>query len=226
MTEKEKQQAGELYNSNDRELFNERIKAKKLCAEYNAIECNDFQKRERLLDRLVALRGENTVIEPNFFCDYGYNIVIGDNFYANHNLVILDCADIVFGDNVFIGPNCGFYAAEHPIDAKLRNQGLESAKPIKVGNNVWIGGNVTVIGGVTIGDNAVIGAGSVVTKDIPANCVAAGNPCAPIRTLDVSETADTAEKPAEKKSEPAEKKPAPEEKPKSRRLEVRLVDKK
>ena len=155
MTEKEKQQAGELYNANDRELFNERIKAKKLCAEYNAVECNDFQKRERILDRLVALRGENTVIEPNFFCDYGYNIVIGDNFYANHNLVILDCADIEFGNNVFIGPNCGFYAAEHPIEANLRNQGLEYAKPIKVGSNVWIGGGVTVIGGVTIGDNAL-----------------------------------------------------------------------
>lgn len=225
MTEKEKQQAGELYNSNDRELFNERIKAKKLCAEYNAVECNDFQKRERILDRLVALRGENTVIEPNFFCDYGYNIVIGDNFYANHNLVILDCADIEFGNNVFIGPNCGFYAAEHPIDADLRNQGLEYAKPIKVGSNVWIGGGVTVIGGVTIGDNVVIGAGSVVTKDIPSNCVAVGNPCAPIKTLEPAAAAEAAaEKPAEKKPEPAEKKPAPEEKPKSRRIEIRRID--
>ncbi|MGN0615369.1 sugar O-acetyltransferase [Ruminococcus flavefaciens] len=225
MTEKEKQQAGELYNANDRELFNERIKAKKLCAEYNAVECNDFQKRERILDRLVALRGENTVIEPNFFCDYGYNIVIGDNFYANHNLVILDCADIEFGNNVFIGPNCGFYAAEHPIDADLRNQGLEYAKPIKVGSNVWIGGGVTVIGGVTIGDNVVIGAGSVVTKDIPSNCVAVGNPCAPTKTLEPAAAAEAAaEKPAEKKPEPAEKKPAPEEKPKSRRIEIRRID--
>ncbi len=225
MTEKEKQQAGELYNANDRELFNERIKAKKLCAEYNAVECNDFQKRERILDRLVALRGENTVIEPNFFCDYGYNIVIGDNFYANHNLVILDCADIEFGNNVFIGPNCGFYAAEHPIEANLRNQGLEYAKPIKVGSNVWIGGGVTVIGGVTIGDNVVIGAGSVVTKDIPSNCVAVGNPCAPTKTLEPAAAAEAvAEKPAEKKPEPAEKKPAPEEKPKSRRIEIRRID--
>ena len=225
MTEKEKQQAGELYNANDRELFNERIKAKKLCAEYNAVECNDFQKRERILDRLVALRGENTVIEPNFFCDYGYNIVIGDNFYANHNLVILDCADIEFGNNVFIGPNCGFYAAEHPIEANLRNQGLEYAKPIKVGSNVWIGGGVTVIGGVTIGDNVVIGAGSVVTKDIPSNCMAVGNPCAPTKTLEPAAAAEAAaEKPAEKKPEPAEKKPAPEEKPKSRRIEIRRID--
>ena len=163
MTEKEKQQAGELYNADDRELVNERIKAKKLCSEYNAVECNDFQKRERILERLLAMKGKKTVIEPNFFCDYGYNILLGDNFYSNHNLVILDCAQVVFGDNIFIGPNCGFYTAEHPVDAALRNQGLEYAKPITVGDNVWIGGGVNVIGGVTIGDNVVIGAGSVVT---------------------------------------------------------------
>ena len=240
MTEKEKQQAGELYFSNDRELVAERIKAKKLCAEYNAAECNDFQKRERLLDRLVALKGENTVIEPNFFCDYGYNIVIGDNFYANHNLVILDCADVVFGNNIFIGPNCGFYAAEHPVDAKLRNQGLEYAKPIKIGNDVWIGGNVTVIGGVTIGDNVVIGAGSVVVKDIPSNCVAVGNPCAPIKMLASGETPiseNAAEEPAqptepEKKAEPEKRAETAPERPQSplrprpRRLEIHRVDSK
>ena len=226
MTEKEKQQAGELYYANDKELLAERVKAKKLCVEYNAIECNDYQKKERLLDRLVALRGENTWIEANFYCDYGYNIVIGDNFYANHNLVILDCAEVIFGDNVFVGPNCGFYTAGHPLEYKVRNQGLEYAKPIKVGSNVWIGGGVTVIGGVTIGDNAVIGAGSVVTKDIPANCVAAGNPCAPIRTLEASEIADVVEKSAEEKLKAAEKKPTPEEKPKSRRLEIHLVEEK
>ena len=220
MTEKEKQQSGELYDASDRELFNERIKAKKLCAEYNAIECNDFQKRERILDRLVALRGENTVIEPNFFCNYGYNIIIGDNFFADHNLVIIDNADILFGDNIFIGPNCGFYTAERPVDANKRNQGLEYAKPIKVGSNVSIGGGVTVTGGVTIGDNVVIEAGSVVTKDIPSNCVAAGNPCAPVRTLETSEMADVTDKPEIRKTEPAV------EKPKSRRLEIHLVDEK
>ena len=123
------------------------------------------------------------LIEPNFFCDYGYNISLGNNFYANHNLVILDCAPVEFGDNVFIGPNCGFYTAEHPIDAETRNKGLEFARPIKIGNNVWFGGNVTVLGGVTIGDNAVIGAGSVVTKDIPANVVAVGNPCRILKAI-------------------------------------------
>ena len=157
MNEKEKQQAGELYNGNDKELVADRINAKKLCMEYNAVTYNDFQKRDRLLTRIIALKGENTVIEPDFFCDYGYNIIIGDNFYANHNCVILDCAEVVFGDNVFIGPNCGFYTAGHPLDAETRNSGIEFAKPIKVGSNVWIGGNVCVMPGVTIGDGAVIG---------------------------------------------------------------------
>ena len=183
MTEKEKQQAGMLYNGNDRELVAERINAKKLCAEYNAATYNDFQKKERLLVRLLALRGENTWIEANFFCDYGYNIIIGDNFYSNHNCVILDCAEVTFGDNVFIGPNCGFYTAGHPLNAEQRNSGLEYAKPIKVGNNVWIGGNVCVMPGVTIGDNVVIGGGSVVTKDIPSGTVAVGNPCKVLREI-------------------------------------------
>ena len=119
MTEKEKLQAGELYNSNDPELVAERTAAKKLCMEYNNATYNDYQKKERLLDRLVALRGENTIIEPDFFCDYGYNIILGDNFYVNHNCVILDCAEVIFGDNVFIGPNCGFYTAGHPLDATI-----------------------------------------------------------------------------------------------------------
>ena len=183
MTEKEKLQAGELYNGNDRELVNDRAAVKKLCMEFNAAVYNDYQKKARLLDRILAFKGENIWIEPNFFCDYGYNIFIGDNFYANHNLVILDCAEVSFGNNVFIGPNCGFYTAGHPVDAPTRNSGLEYAKPIKVGNDVWIGGNVCVMPGVTIGDNVVIGAGSVVTKDIPSGVVAVGNPCAPLRKI-------------------------------------------
>lgn len=183
MTEKEKQQAGELYLGNDPELMADRVKAKKLCAEYNASPYNDFQKKERLLDRLLALRGENAWIEANFFCDYGYNIIIGDNFYANHNCVILDCAEVTFGDNVFIGPNCGFYTAGHPIDAEQRNSGLEYARPIKIGSNVWIGGNVCVMPGATIGDNSVIGGGSVVVGDIPSGVVAAGNPCKVLREI-------------------------------------------
>lgn len=208
MTEKEKLQAGELYNGNDKELVAERISVKKLCAEYNSATYNDFQKRERLLSRIIAFKGENTWIEPNFFCDYGYNIMIGDNFYSNHNLVILDCAEVTFGDNVFIGPNCGFYTAGHPLDYKARNAGLEYAKPIKVGNNVWIGGNVSVMPGVTIGDNVVIGGGSVVVNDIPSGVVAVGNPCKPVK--DIPESTFVPEE------EPQEEEPVVEEVKKSK----------
>lgn len=116
-------------------------------------------------------------------CDYGYNIEIGENFYSNHNLIILDGNKVTFGDNVFIAPNCCFYTAGHPIDYNTRNQGLEYAKPIEVGNNVWIGGNVVVLPGVKIGDNVVIGAGSIVTRDIPSNSVAVGNPCRVIKEI-------------------------------------------
>ncbi len=116
-------------------------------------------------------------------CDYGYNIELGKNFYSNHNLIILDCAKVTFGDNVFIAPNCGFYTAGHPLDYETRNKGLEWAKPITVGNNVWIGGNVVVLGGVTIGNNVVIGAGSVVTKDIPDNSLAYGVPAKIMKKL-------------------------------------------
>jgi len=185
MTEKEKQQAGELYNGNDPELVKDRVSVKKLCMEYNSATYNDYQKRSRLLDRILPFKGGNTCIEPDFFCDYGYNIELGENFYSNHNLVILDCAEVRFGDNVFVGPNCSFCTAEHPIDFTVRNKNLEFAKPIKVGNNVWIGTNVCVMPGVTIGDNVVIGGGSVVVKDIPSNVVAVGNPCKPVKEIPV-----------------------------------------
>lgn len=177
MREKEKMLSGNLYNPNLDGLLEERIEAKELCKKYN------FTGNIKYLKKLFGKTGSNFQIEPNFFCDYGYNIEIGENFYSNHNLVILDPANVTFGDNVFIGPNCGFYTAEHPLDAQRRNQGLEYAKPIKVGNNVWFGGGVTVISGVTIGDNVVIGAGSVVVKDIPSNVVAVGNPCKVIKQL-------------------------------------------
>ena len=183
MTEKEKQQTGELYNANDKELLAERAAAKKLCMEFNASTYNDYLKKDRLLDRLLPFKGENTWIDPNFFCDYGYNIFSGNDLYINHNCVILDCAEVTIGDNVYIGPNCGIYTAEHPVDAEARRQGLERAKPVKIGSDVWIGGNVTVLPGVTIGNNSVIGAGSVVVKDIPDNVVAVGNPCCTIKKL-------------------------------------------
>ena len=123
------------------------------------------------------------MIEPNFFCDYGYNIEFGGFVYINHNSVFLDCAKIKIGENTLIGPNCGFYTAAHPTDAKERLKGLEYAKPITIGKEVWIGGNTTIMPGVSIGDRAVIGAGSVVTKNIPPNVVAVGNPCIPIKGI-------------------------------------------
>ena len=123
------------------------------------------------------------MIEPPFYVDYGYNTRVGKGFYANHNLIILDCAPATFGDHVFIGPNCNFSTAGHPFDVAQRNAGLEYAKPITVGSNVWIGMGVQILPGVTIGDNAVIGAGSVVTKDIPAGMLAVGVPCRPIRQI-------------------------------------------
>lgn len=184
MNEKEKMLAGELYAADtDETLVKERFHCKTLCHKYNSLLPNQIEEKISLIRELLGKVEEKFLIEPNFYCDYGYNISLGNNFYSNHNLVILDCAPIEFGDNVFIGPNCGFYTPEHPLDAETRNKGLEFAKPIKIGNNVWFGGNVTVLGGVTIGDNVVIGAGSVVTKDIPSNVVAVGNPCRVIKAI-------------------------------------------
>lgn len=182
MREEEKMINGELYNSNDPELFSKLMNAKKLCVKYNNVFLDDKDKGNEILKELFYKTGEEFFIMPNFYCDYGFNITIGEKFYANHNLVILDCNKVTFGDNVFIGPNCGFYAAAHPIDKELRKS-VEFSKPITVGNDVWFGGNVCVLPGVTIGDNVVIGAGSVVTKDIPSNVVCAGNPCKVIREL-------------------------------------------
>jgi len=141
------------------------------------------QERDKVIKEIIGKTGKHVIIEQSFQCDYGYNIELGENFYSNHNLVILDPAKVIFGDNCFVGPNCSFCTPEHPLDAETRNKGLEYAYPIKVGNNVWFGSNVVVTGGVTIGDNSVIGAGSTVVKDIPSNSVAVGNPCRVIKSI-------------------------------------------
>lgn len=183
-TEKEKCRKGELYDANnDKELIAERQRCKKTCHKYNMLSPDKTVERENMIRNLFGKTGNRFVIEQPFFCDYGYNIEIGENFYANVNCVILDGAKVTFGNNVFIAPNCGFYTAGHPLDVAARNLGLEYAYPINIGNNVWIGAQVCVLSGVTIGDNCVIGAGSVVTKNIPANSLAVGNPCRVIRKI-------------------------------------------
>lgn len=183
-TEKEKAHLGELYDANfNMELVAERDVCKDLCFEYNQLPPSQKEDRASLLRILLGKMGKTFLIEQPFYCDYGYNIEVGENFYANFNCTILDGAKVTFGDNVFIAPGCGFYTAGHPLDVKQRNLGLEYAYPIKIGNNVWIGAQCIILPGITIGDNTVIGAGSVVTKDIPANVVAVGNPCRIIKQL-------------------------------------------
>ena len=184
MTEKEKMQQQMLYDANyDTELIRERQVAKNLCYQFNQLRPSDETNQQQILSQLLGKKSDNCCILAPFWCDYGYNIEVGKNFFANHNTVILDGAKVTFGDNVFIAPNCGFYTAGHPIDAERRNQGLEYAYPITVGDNVWIGAGVQVMPGVRIGSNVVIGGGSVVVKDIPDNVVAVGNPCRPIRPI-------------------------------------------
>ena len=183
MYERQKMINGEIYQPFCKELENDRLKAKKLCVEYNSLQPKEKEKKQEILNQLLGNAGNNSVIEPNFFCDYGYNIELNGFVYVNHNSVFLDCAKITIGDNTFIGPNCGLYTAIHPLNAAERIKGVESAKPITIGKEVWLGGNVVILPGVTIGDRTVIGAGSVVTKDIPSDVVAVGNPCKVIKEI-------------------------------------------
>lgn len=183
-SEKAKAKAGKIYDANyDAELVAERAACKEKCYELNSLPPSKVEEREKIIRELLGKTGNSFLIEQPFYCDYGYNIEIGENFYSNVNCVILDGAKVTFGDNVFVAPNCGFYTAGHPLDAAQRTQGLEYAHPITIGNNVWIGAQVCVLPGVTIGDNTVIGGGSVVTKSIPPNVVAVGNPCRVIRQI-------------------------------------------
>ena len=184
MTEREKMIAGMMYNADDAELLEGRMRARLLCRKFNDLMPDEEEERVKALKELLGKTGERIWIEQPFLCDYGCNIEVGERFYANYNLVILDCAKVTIGDNAFIAPNVGIYTAAHPIVAEQRNiHGFEFAAPVTIGNNVWIGGGVQICPGVTIGDNTVIGAGSVVTKDIPANVVAAGNPCRVLREI-------------------------------------------
>lgn len=183
-SEKAKAKAGRLYDANyDAELLSERVACKEKCYKLNNLSPLQIKERENVVKHIFGKTGNIFTIESPFYCDYGYNIEIGENFFINMNCIILDEAKVIFGNNVFIASGCGFYTAGHPLDVERRNQGLEYAYPITIGNNVWIGAQVCVLPGVTIGENTVIGAGSIVTKSIPSNVLAAGNPCKVIRPI-------------------------------------------
>ena len=182
-SEKQKMLSQKPYIASDPELSKERIHAQKTCFEINSLSPEFVEKRNQLLKNLLGSVKDNFYVEPPFHCDYGYNISIGEKFYSNYNLIILDCAKVSIGDNVMLAPNVSIFTAGHPIDAEMRNKEWEYAIPVKIGNNVWIGGNTVINPGISIGDNTVIGSGSVLTKDIPSNVIAAGNPCKVIRKI-------------------------------------------
>lgn len=183
MTEWEKAQAGYLYLPEEEEICSWRLACKEKCFEFNQTSPRNWERKKEILHELFGEIKGNLMIEPPFWCDYGFNIRVGQNFYANHNCVILDAAPVSFGDSVFIAPNCVFSTAGHAIDSEFRTEGYEIALPITVGDRVWIGASVTVLPGVTIGDDCIIGAGSVVNRDIPSGVIAAGNPARVIRKI-------------------------------------------
>ncbi len=182
-TQKELMLSCQPFKAFDKELTKEREKAKELLFQFNALRPNEYAKRNVLLKELIRDCPKSIYVEPPFYCDYGYNIEIGNRFYANTGLTILDSGKVRIGSNVFIGPHVGIYSVSHPIHYEQRNQYFEIAAPITIGDNVWIGGSVVINSGVNIGNNSVIGSGSVVTKSIPENVVAAGNPCKVLRKI-------------------------------------------
>jgi maltose O-acetyltransferase len=183
-TEKEKMLAGELYDALDEELSNDRTKARLLLRSLNNAGPDDTETTARLLNELFPNAGKDLWIQPPFFCDYGYNIEAGEKVFFNFNCVVLDVMKVKIGSRTLFGPNVQIYTATHPMNFKERATGLEYAKPISIGEDVWVGGSVVICPGVTIGNRTVIGAGSVVTKDIPDDVFAAGNPCRVIRSIE------------------------------------------
>lgn len=194
MTEREKMEAGLWYDANfDQDLLKEREEAEALYFQFNQTSPKDAKKKEQLLKELLPNREENVDILPPFYTDYGYNCRIGEGTFINHNAYLMDGAPVTIGKHCFIGPNCGMYTANHPLNVEERNQGLELAQPITVGDNVWIGADVTILPGVTIGEGSVIGAKSLVNKDIPANVIAVGNPCRVVREITEEDRISSAE---------------------------------
>jgi maltose O-acetyltransferase len=192
-TEKEKMLGGELYFSNDVELVRERGEARRLTRLFNSTLETEREERRRLLKELLGSTEQNFYLEPPFNCDYGSNIHIGENFYANFDCVILDVCEVRIGNNCLFAPGVHVYTATHPLGAKARNSGRELGKPVTIGNNVWVGGRAILLPGVRIGDNAVIGAGAVVTKDVPPDTVVAGNPARIIKIIPPEDVSDSKE---------------------------------
>jgi maltose O-acetyltransferase len=186
-TEKEKMIAGEMYVPLDPELTAERRTARLLFKALNETGDDEKDKRQEILGKLLPNSQPDIWIEPPFYCDYGYNIYAGERVFFNFNCVVLDVAPVYIGSRVMCAPNVQLYTATHPLNAEARSSGREYAKPIRIGDDVWLGGGVIVCPGVSIGDRAVIGAGSVVTRDIPSDSFAAGNPCRVIRAIDQQE---------------------------------------
>lgn len=194
MTEWERLQNGLIYNDFDADLFERRVAAKKLFRAYNQTDDNEIELRMQIMQKLLKNVGKNVWIEPDFKCEFGKNITIEDDVYINFGCVILDCAEVTIGSHSLLGPNIGLYAANHSTDATERINGGCYGKPIHIGKNVWLGGDVKVLPGVSIGNNTIIGTGSIVTKNIPANVIAAGNPCKVIREITDKDKTDYLER--------------------------------
>lgn len=175
--------SGEVYDATHPGLVSRLVDVREKIQQFNNLPPSDIEAQQELLRDLLGSVGTPFHFNQPFRCDYGCNIHIGNNFFANFNLTILDEAEVRMGNDVFIGPNVSIYTACHPLDATERNRGVEWAEPVTIGNSVWIGGGVTIVPGVTIGDRVVIGAGAVVTKDVPSDCVVAGNPARIIKKL-------------------------------------------
>ena len=187
MNQKERMLQGLPYKAWLDGLAEERLENKRKIYQYNNLQPDAFEKQDMLIKQILGRTGDNIHIEAPFHCDYGYNIEVGENFYANYNLIILDVGKVIIGKNAQLAPNVSIYTAGHPIHPESRNSGYEYGIAVTIGDNVWIGGNVCIMPGVTIGSNVVIGAGSVVTKDIQDNVIAAGNPCRVIRPITLAD---------------------------------------
>lgn len=187
MTEKEKSHAGMLYQPGDPQLAADREETVKKLYDYNHIHPLNREERQAAIGKILGSAGKNCIVEQPLFCTYGYNTTVGDNFFLNVNCKLMDSGKITIGDNVFIAPNVCIITEEHAMDTAQRIQGLEYTHPVTIGDNVWICAGVLVLPGVTIGANSVIGAGSVVTKDIPPDSLAVGNPCRVIRKVNENE---------------------------------------